>query len=68
MKIKVTQEVDVPNTPYCKNCYRLENQAKPPFCTLFNRFVSLKPNGEYLKCRECFDALYNYLDKEYIRK
>lgn len=28
MKIKVTQEVDVPISPYCKSCFRKEVDRK----------------------------------------
>lgn len=63
MKINVTQEVDVPVSPYCKSCFRKEvDRHDQVFCTLFNRFLYMK-RGNYLKCRECYIAVYDEIDK-----
>ena len=64
MKIKIIQTVEVPMSPFCKNCYRKETDKKGrTLCTLFNRFI-WKANGDYLKCRDCYDALYKHFEKE----
>ena len=63
MKITVTQEVDVSITPYCRNCFRKETDKNGTvFCGVYNRFLEMK-HGEYVKCRECYDALYDEVTK-----
>lgn len=63
MKIKVTQEVDVPINPYCGNCTRKESDKNgDAFCTLYNRLIYMR-RGNWLKCRECYIALYNDIEK-----
>ena len=64
MKIHITQEVDVPISPYCKNCFRKEyDRNEQAFCTIFNRFLFMS-HGNYLKCRECYMSLYDTLERE----
>lgn len=64
MKIEIKQKVDIPVSPFCKHCYRKEiDKNGSPFCTLFNRFIFMH-NGDYLKCRECYVAVYDALEKE----
>lgn len=47
---------------YCKKCQRKERDEKHfMFCTLFNRYLYIR-KGEYLKCRECVNALYDEID------
>ncbi len=65
MKIQVSQEINVPMVPYCRDCYRKQSDKNGALvCELFSRFLSQLPSGEILKCRECHIALYNYLEKE----
>lgn len=56
-------KVDVPMGFYCKNCHRKERDEKNHmfFCTLFNRYLHIR-KGEYLKCRECVNTLYDEID------
>ena len=68
MKIDVIQTVDVSKTPFCKNCLRLnrfdikdKNGRCVPRCELFGKRVFIA-EGEYLKCKECYDALYENLE------
>lgn len=64
MKIKVTMNVDVPISPYCGNCTRKESDKTGQiFCTLFNRYIFMH-RGNWLKCRECYVALYDAISKE----
>ncbi len=68
MKIKVTREVDVPISPYCKNCLRKEkDKTEQYFCTLYNRYLT-EARSNFLKCRECYIALYEALESEEIKK
>ena len=64
MEIEVKQFVRVSVSPYCKNCVRKEYSEKQRnwFCGLFNRFI-YPHNGDFLKCRECYNALYDAIDK-----
>lgn len=63
MKITIKQDVDVSITPYCKNCYRKEiDNTGQTFCMIFNKYLSMN-KGQYLKCRECYNALYDELNK-----
>lgn len=67
MKIKVTQEVDVPISPYCKNCFRKDiDKDGDVFCTLYNHFLCMA-RGNYLKCRECYLAVYEALEDEGLK-
>lgn len=64
MKIKVTQEVSVPLSPYCGNCIRRETDKNGyQYCALLNRFVFLH-KGHFVKCRECYNALYEAVTSE----
>lgn len=64
MKIKTTQTVDVPVSPWCEKCQRQETDKNGiVFCTLYNRFVFLH-GGKRLKCLECYMALYHAIDQE----
>ena len=64
MKIIATLTVDIPVSPYCKKCGRLETGKNGlTFCTLYNRYVFIR-HGNWLKCRECYMALYDAIDKE----
>lgn len=68
MKIKVTQEVDVSISPYCRNCFRKESDKTGQYyCTLYNRYLT-EARSEFLKCRECYIALYDALYEEDIKK
>lgn len=67
MEIYVMQTVNVSKTPFCKNCLRLERYDRKdasgrcvPYCSLFNRHIELH-DGNYLKCEECYQALYEHL-------
>ena len=64
MYINVKQRVNIPKNFYCKGCLRKERDIKgQTFCGLFNKFIYIH-NGEFLKCRECVNALYNALESE----
>jgi hypothetical protein len=64
MKIKVTLHVDVPISPYCGKCTRKEQGKNGhTFCTLYNRYLYIR-RGNWLKCFECYTALYDAIDKE----
>lgn len=64
MKIDVKQTVNVPVSPWCGNCYRHETDKHgQQFCSLFNRFIFIK-HGHRLKCRECYIALYDQIERE----
>ncbi len=68
MKIKVTQEVDVPISPYCRNCLRKElDKTGQYYCSLYNRYLT-EARGNFLKCRECYNALYDALYEEDLKK
>ncbi len=61
MKIKVTQEVDVPISPYCKNCFRKDIDKTGQYsCTLYNHYLT-EVRNDFLKCRECYIAVYEAL-------
>lgn len=63
MKVEVKMNVDVPMGLYCKKCLRKErNERNQMFCSLFNRFIYIR-RGDYLKCRECVNALYDEIDR-----
>lgn len=65
MKIQVSQEINVPMVPYCRDCYRKQpDKSGALVCELFSRFLSPLSSGEVLKCRECYIALYDHLEKE----
>lgn len=63
MIITAKIKVDVPMGFYCKNCHRKERDEKNHmfFCTLFNRYLHIR-KGEYFKCRECVNTLYDEID------
>ena len=63
MRIKVTQTVEVPATPYCDKCYRREysEKQKAYFCSLFNCFLYFH-GGRLTKCKGCYDALYKHIE------
>ena len=64
MEIEVKQKVSVPVSPWCGNCFRKERDRDgDTFCTLFNRFVTIH-KGKFLKCMECYNALYYALQDE----
>lgn len=64
MYVDVKQKVNIPKSFNCKGCLRKErDEKKRMFCTLFNRFLYVH-NGEFLKCRECVNALYDALESE----
>lgn len=63
MKIQVKMNVDIPMGLYCKKCWRKERDKRNQmFCSLFNRFIYIR-RGDYLKCRECVNALYDEIEK-----
>lgn len=63
MIITAKIKVEVPMGFYCKKCTRKERDEKNHmfFCTLFNRYLHIR-KGEYLKCRECVNTLYDEID------
>lgn len=64
MKIKVYMEQDVPKNFTCKGCTRVERDHNgQTFCSLFNRYLYMR-GGNFLKCRECVNALYDAIDEE----
>ena len=64
MEIEVKKTVNVPVSPWCGNCYRKEKDSKgQDFCTIHNRFLYIH-KGHFLKCRECYIALYDALEQE----
>lgn len=64
MEINVKQKVNVPVSPWCGNCYRNETDKHGQhFCSLFSRFIYIK-NGHWLKCRECYIALYDQIERD----
>lgn len=64
VKITVSMVVDVPLSPYCGNCLRREvDKDNNTWCALFNRFLWMS-NGRFVKCRECYKALYDAIEKE----
>ena len=66
MKIKTTQEINVPTSPYCGKCLRKELDRRGRwFCTLFNRYLGAKEGNSFLKCFECYVALYDTIKKDY---
>ena len=63
MEINVKQKVNVPVSPWCGNCYRNETDKQGQhFCSLFSRYIHIK-NGHWLKCRECYIALYDEIER-----
>ena len=63
MKLEITQTVEVPISPYCKNCLRREvDNAGQTFCTIYNQNL-FAVNGQLLKCEKCYKALYKQLYK-----
>lgn len=68
MKILVTQEVDVPISPYCKNCFRKEiDKTGQYYCSLYNHYLTEARNN-FLKCRDCYLAVYDALYNEELEK
>lgn len=64
MKIEVKQTVNVTVYPWCGNCYRKEqDKYNLDFCTLHNSYLYIR-NGHFLKCRECYIALYDAIEQE----
>ena len=64
MEIEVKKTVNVPISPWCGNCIRKEKDSHfEDFCTLHNRFLNIHC-GKFLKCRECYLALYEALEQE----
>ena len=64
MEIEVKKKVNVPISPWCGNCNRREKDSHgEDFCTLHNRFLNIHC-GRFLKCRECYLALYEALEQE----
>ena len=64
MEIKVTQTVNVPRSPYCGNCARKNKDRNDlDFCELFTRYIYAY-DGRLVKCRECYDALYEAVTQE----
>lgn len=62
MIITAKIKVNVTMGFYCKKCQRKERDEKHfMFCTLFNRYLYIR-KGEYLKCRECVNELYDEID------
>lgn len=63
MKVKAKINVDIPMGLFCKKCLRREKYSNNQmFCTLFNRFIHIR-KGDYLKCRECLNMLYDEIDR-----
>lgn len=65
MKIDITITVNVPISPFCKNCERKEysERDKMTYCTVFNRYLFIH-HGDFMKCRECYTALYDAIELE----
>ena len=64
MKVKTTISVDVPVYPYCGKCNRKEQDKNGnTFCSLYNIYIHIR-RGNWLKCCECYTALYDAIDKE----
>ena len=64
MEIEVKKKVNVPISPWCGNCIRKEKDFHGvDFCTLHNRFLHIHC-GRFLKCPECYLALYDALEQE----
>lgn len=64
MEVKVTKTVNIPISPWCGKCYRKEKDARgQDFCTLHNAYLSIH-RGQFLKCRDCYMALYDALERE----
>lgn len=65
MEIEVKKKVNVPISPWCGNCIRREKDSSygEYFCTLHNSFLHIHL-GKFLKCRECYLALYEALEQE----
>ena len=62
MKNNVWLEVDIPVGLYCDKCTRREvDKNGKTFCSLFNRFIYIK-RGNYLKCKECLNELYDAIN------
>lgn len=62
-------ELKVPNGIYCGGCIRKEAKVSQPYCTLFwkNLFWKHADSGapqDLVKCRECWNAIYDALSKE----
>lgn len=56
MKIIVTQEVDIPAGPYCKDCYRLDYDGKgDALCTIFGNCMRTV-DGNAVRCDDCIAA------------
>lgn len=62
MEIQVTKKVKVPLSPFCGRCLRVGIDGSYNFCTLHDRFI-YRHQGQLLKCRECYDALYDAIEK-----
>lgn len=63
MEITVKQKVNVPLSPFCGKCIRQEEDKHGgKFCSLFNRFIFMQ-KGDYVKCRECYNALYAWIER-----
>ncbi len=64
MIIEVKQTVNIPVSPWCGNCFRKDqDKHNLDFCTLHNKFLHIH-KGHFLKCRECYMALYDALEQE----
>lgn len=64
MEIEVKKRVNVPVSPWCGNCIRKQKDSyEEDFCTLHNRYLYIH-FGKFLKCRECYLALYQALEQE----
>ena len=64
MKITAKIDIDIPIGMYCSKCNRVEHDGKGQhICSLFNRYIYIR-RGNYLKCRECLNMLYDAIDKE----
>ena len=65
MNIEVRLNVNVPMSPYCGDCIRQEiDKNGYKFCSLFNRFLAVNSKEKFIKCRECYNALYEAVLEE----
>ncbi len=68
MKIKITQEVDVPCSPWCGNCFKvIYDGFEKPVCGLSGIYLD-KVRGKLLKTIRCYDQLYFALREEGRKK
>ena len=65
MKIDVIITEEIPMGLHCRRCNRKEEDKNGNiYCSLFSRFIWWH-GGDYLKCRECLEALYNEIERNH---